>query len=104
MLYYKGLIAMRQEYDIFTDPEVRVISSETLGSGIVVVVFDDGEGGQALVVLNPNKVALPYTLEGEWNLVANASEAGTSVIARETGSVTVDGIGILVYLNDEALD
>ena len=104
MLYYKGLIAMRQEYDIFTDPEVRVISSETLGSGIVVVVFDDGEGGQALVVLNPNKVALPYTLEGEWNLVANASVAGASVIARETGSVTVDGIGILVYLNDEALD
>ena len=100
MLYYKGLIEMRKAYGIFTDSNVQVIRAEELGSGILVVVFDDGKGGQAMAVINPHSTALPYVLGGKWNLIANSEQAGKEVIARESGTVTVDSISIRIYVND----
>ena len=100
MCYYKGLIEMRKAFDIFTDSSAQVISAEELGSGILAVTFDDGKGGQALALINPHNTGLPYALDGEWNLIADASQAGAEVIARESGSVTVEGIGVRIYVND----
>ena len=100
MLYYKGLIEMRRSFDIFTAPEAEIVSAEELGSGILAVRWSDGRGGEALALINPHNTGLPYALEGEWNLVATAHEAGSAVLARESGSVTVDAIGIRVYVND----
>ena len=103
MRYYKGLIEMRKSFDIFTDPEATILNTEELGSGILTVLFDDGHGGQAMVVINPNNTGLPYTLEGQWNLVADASHAGSTVLAEESGKVTVESISIRVYVNDNLL-
>ena len=100
MLYYRGLIEMRKAFDIFTDPNATVANVEELGSGILAVTFDDGRGGQALVLINPHNTALPYTLEGEWNLIATSSEAGSEILARESGSIAVDAIGVRIYVND----
>ncbi len=100
MLYYKGLIEMRKAYDIFTDSDVQITRAEELGSGILVVVFEDGKGGQAMAVINPHNTALPCDLEGSWNLIANAEQAGKDVLAKESGSVTVDAISIRIYVND----
>ena len=90
---------MRKAYSIFTDP-ATVVTEEELGSGILAVNFDDGNGGRALVVINPHAQALPYALDGEWNLVADASKAGADVFARENGNITADAIGVRVYVND----
>ena len=103
MRYYKGLIEMRKSFDIFTDPEATILNTEELGSGILTVLFDDGHGGQAMVVINPNNTGLPYTLEGQWNLVADASHAGSTVLAEESGKITVESISIRVYVNDNLL-
>ena len=104
MQWYKGLIEMRKGFDIFTDPDTVIRSAEELGSGILSVIFDDGEGGQALALINPHNTALPCAIEGEWNLVADGTRAGDAVLDRESGTVTVDAIGVRVYVNDEALD
>ena len=101
MLYYKGLIEMRKSFDIFTDPTAQILSAEETGSGILVVTFDDGNGGQALALINPHNTSLPVTIDGEWNLVATGETAGNKVIARESGSVNVSGISIRVYVNDK---
>ena len=101
MLYYKGLIEMRKHYNIFTDPKTVVSNVEELGSGLLAVTFDNGKGGQALVVINPYNTGLPYILEGNWNLVATGDAAGSAVLAQETGSVTVDGTSVRVYVNDK---
>ena len=103
MLYYKGLIEMRKAFSIFTDANVQVIKAEEAGSGVLVIVFDNGKGGQATVLINPQSVNLPYTLEGNWNLVADASAAGSAVLAQETGSVMVDSLGVRIYVNDKAM-
>ena len=100
--YYKGLIEMRKAFGIFTDGGTEVTAEET-GSGILTVTFDDGKGGRVLALINPHNTGLPYTLEGQWNLVADAATAGAAVLAGESGSVTVDAIGVRVYLNDSAL-
>ena len=102
MLYYKGLIEMRKAYSIFTD-DSTVITHEELGSGIVIITYDDGNGGKATVVLNPHNTALPCTLEGEWNLIADGENAGESVLSRDSGNITVDRISIKVYVNDALL-
>jgi len=102
MLYYKGLIAMRKGLSIFTEPNVTV-EAEELTSGVMVAKYSDGRGGEAIVLLNPQKTALPYTLEGEWNLVADASAAGAEAMARESGSVSVEAVAVRVYVNDALL-
>lgn len=101
MLYYKGLIEMRKGYAIFTAPDATVSNAEELSSGLLAITFDDGNGGQALVILNPHNTSLPYTLEGQWHLVADADNAGKTVLATESGTVAVAGISARIYVNEK---
>ena len=99
MLYYKGLIEMRKAFPLFMNPATEM-THEELGSGILAVTIDDGNGGRALVIANPHAQDLPYTLDGEWNLVADADKAGSEILAEESGNITVEGISVRVYVND----
>ena len=103
MLYYKGLIEMRKSFDIFTDADVVISNAEMLGSGVLTVTFEDGKGGKALALLNPHNTSLPVAIEGEWNLIANGETAGSEVLGRESGTVTVDGISARIYVNDQLI-
>ena len=103
MLYYKGLIEMRKTYSLFTEFGVE-ITHEEMGSGLLAVRFSDGNGREALVIVNPHKTALPYTLEGEWNMVCDGESAGSEVICRESGEINVGSVGLKVYLNDAAIE
>ena len=96
MQYYKGLIAMRLGFDVFTDVDAEVECVDH-ASGMMVVSFK-GESGEALAIINPNATSIPYALDGEWGLVANGEVAGNSVIATESGTVTVDARSIRVYV------
>ena len=93
MLYYKGLIEMRKAYGIFTDVNAT-IDYEELTNGMAIIRFGD----KAVAILNPHRQALPYTLDGEWNLVANGESAGVDVISRDSGNITVDGVSVRIYV------
>ena len=99
MRYYQGLIAMRKEYEIFRGAEDVTITFTNLSGGAMSCLFENGKGQKALVVLNPSETALTYELDGNWNLVADATHAGTAVLAEESGSVTVDACSAKVYVN-----
>ncbi len=98
MLYYKGLIAMRKHFSIFTDKSTR-IAFKKLERSALEVMFTGENGSTALALINPHNEEIIYTLEEEWNLVANADGAGSTVIARESGEVTLEGISARVYVN-----
>ena len=93
---------MRKAYGIFTDNNTTVEYQE-LATGMALIRFDNGNGRKAIAILNPHSQALPYTLDGEWNLVANGESAGAEVISRNSGSVTVGGISVRIYVNDALL-
>ena len=95
---------MTEERKLPHSLNLRDRSALTLTGVTEVISFDDGHGGYAKAVINPHKTALPYTLDGDWNLVANGTDAGKYVILRESGSVTVDTISIRIYVNDVLLD
>ena len=75
------------------------ITFTNLSGGAMSCLFENGKGQKALVVLNPSETALTYELDGNWNLVADATHAGTAVLAEESGSVTVDACSANVYVN-----
>lgn len=104
MLYYKGLIEMRKAYPIFTDSSSTVTSEQIGDKGSVAVTIEDGNGGKVLVIINPTETNFTYTLSGEWNLIADSKRASSSVLARERGEISVDYIGIRVYINDALIN
>ena len=98
MLYYKGLIEMRKAYPILgTDGSVK-ITYGSFGTDGMSALYEAADGTRALVLINPTFQAFPYTLEGQWNLIADSTRAGSQVLATESGNITVDGISIRVYL------
>jgi len=99
MLYYKGLIEMRKAFGIFTTTNTAVSCTE-LGDGAAAITFDNHAGGKAMVILNPTAEAVTHTLTGNWTLVADSDQAGAESLGTVTGSVTVDSVGIRVYVND----
>ncbi len=99
MRYYKGLIEMRNAYGIFRSDGTDVsVSFANLSGGGFVVIYASRDGGRAMVIVNPTDNALSHTLEGEWNLVANGTQAGAQIISTETGKVSVDAMSILVFV------
>ena len=104
MLYYKGLIEMRKAYPIFTDSSSTVTSEQIGDKGSVAITIEDGNGGKVLVIINPTETNFTYTLSEEWNLIADSERASSAVLARESGDISVDYIGIRVYINDALIN
>ncbi len=99
MLYYKGLLEMRDAYDVFRGNGNVTVKFGKLSGGGMTVEMSDAEGHKAMVLINPTDKAASYTLDGSWNLVANGTQAGDDVLSTDSGEVTVDPISILVYVN-----
>ena len=97
MQYYKGLIEMRKTYGILRDT-TSVVTFEDIGSGQLAVKFENDKGEVALVLINPTTGPMPYTLQGEWKLVADKTQAGSEVISTAQGQITLPGRSICVYV------
>ncbi len=98
MLYYKGLMEMRQSHTIFGANNTAISFGDLEGGGMTVTI-DDHKGGKALVLVNPTDTAVTYTLDGQWDLLADAQRAGSEILASESGQVTVEGCSVRIYVN-----
>ena len=97
MQYYQGLIALRKSYDIFRSNGDVTVTFGGMSGGGMSVLFEDAEGRQALVLINPTAKDTTYTLDGQWALSADGSYADTKVLAVESGSVTVEARSVRIY-------
>ena len=102
MLYYKGLIQLRKTFKIFSNLNTT-ITEYTHGSGVIILTYDDGNGGIAKVVINPIKNGFTVDLGGTFNLVATSDEIDVTGALGTASSAYVDSIGIRVYVNDALL-
>ncbi len=98
MQYYKGLMAMRKAYSILGRDGSVTITFEEFGSDGMVVKYKATNGEEALVLINPTPQTFPYTLEGQWKLVADGDRAGAEVLAEESGNIQVAGRTMRVYI------
>ncbi len=108
MLYYKGLMQMRAAYSVLRgtsntwdnprEGDVKVTFGKLSGGGMTVT-FEDAEGNKALVLINPSESVDSYTLDGQWNLVADDTRAGSQILATETGSVDIAARSVRIYVN-----
>ena len=98
MNYYKGLMAMRKAYPILGRDGSVEITFEDFGSDGLAVKYAAADGTKALVLINPTFQTFPYTLEGQWNLVADGARAGAEVLAQESGIVQAEGLSLRVYI------
>lgn len=98
MKYYAGLAQMRKAYDIFSNLNVEVTFEKLGAAGIIVKMKNHSNGDEALVLINPMSSQATYTLDGTWNLVADGTNAGSEVLATESGSVIVNGFAAKVYV------
>ena len=102
MLYYKGLIEMRRELDIFRNDETQ-IKAQSLANRAVILTFDDKEGGKAKVVINSRHKDFHLSFGEEWYLIADENKAGSTPFRKEA-SATVRAISMRVYINDVLAD
>ena len=102
MLYYKGLIALRKAFPIFSDPNTNITFEKGVG-GVYIVNYNDGRGGQAKVILNPYGASFTVGLGGTWNLVATSDKVDVTGGMGKVSSVSVDSIGVRVLVNDALL-
>ncbi len=113
--YYKGLIAFRKAHSALrmqTTEEVAAnitrlsgLADEVLGFQINASAVEGETAESILVYFNPNPEATEITLpEGKWNIYINGEDAGTEVIAKASGTVTVDAISAMVLVKESGFN
>lgn len=100
-LYYKGLIEMRKSVSLFTaqsgvDHDFEIDRT----TGFMAVEYSDGVN-RAMVLINPDSATVSYTLDGNWNLIADGNQAGSKTIRTDSGDISVPGVSILVYVENK---
>lgn len=97
--YYKGLIAMRKAFPVFTAVDSEVWFRNLPGGGMAVKL-DDRRGSKALVIVNPTDHCDSFTLRRPWKLVADSRRAGEETLAVLDGTVEVPPCGILIMVHE----
>jgi hypothetical protein len=89
---------MRKAYPILGRDGSVTITFDSFGSDGMVVKYKATDGSEALVLINPTPQTFPYTLDGQWKLIADGERAGASVLAEESGNIQVAGRTLRVYI------
>jgi hypothetical protein len=90
---------MRKAVSLFTAQSGVAVSFTDLAGGGMIATFDNHTGRLAKVVINPTENTDTFTLNGEWNLLASDTQAGSETIRVDSGNVEIAPRSILVYIN-----
>jgi len=98
--YYKGLIAMRQAYDIFRGINTAVTGKVVDSSnGRATVTIDNHIGGKAMVIMNPTGEAMTYNLTSSWHMVCDGTQAGAASLGVVEGEIVIPAYSAIVLVN-----
>ena len=109
--YYAGLVAIRRGFDIFTNQKVSFKTYNHDANKGFNIILDDGNGGKAVVVVNPHAYAIDFGLPGNgsdtYHLVCNGSSAGITAIGdayKGGDSLRVSGYSAYIFVNTKVLN
>ena len=102
MNYYKGLVAMRKTYDIFTTTNTAMSYTAIGTKGAVSIVYDNHMGGKANIIANPTAEAITYDVTGTWYMVVDGKVVTVENPAETTGTITIPAYSAVVLVNQKA--
>ena len=77
------------------------LADEVLGFQINASAVEGESADSILVYFNPNPESTEITLpEGKWNVYIDGEDAGTEVLAKVSGTITVDAISAMVLVQE----
>lgn len=101
MQYYQGLISLRKALHALT-VKSSIVNGTADSNGIIRLSIEDPtlSSKKVYVVINPTTSPIEQTLPtGTWNLYANGSVAGTSVLGSVSESDTIGARSVHIYAN-----
>ena len=102
MKYYQGIIAIRNQIDIFTAKNVDFVTSNIAYDGFEIKI-NDFNGGKAVVVVNPYGGSINYNLDGEYHMICSGSQAGVESLGVYSGSVSVPARSAVIFVTENLL-
>ena len=102
MLYYQELIRIRNTYDIFKANNTEISPVAFEDGRVAIKIIDHARGKSAIVVANPTGEAMTYTLNGNWNMVANGETVMTAPEA-VSGTITIPAYSAVILVSDSCL-
>ncbi len=97
--YYAGLAAIRKAVSAFGDTTVNSVSTVSGATAWQITNNKSGQWNKVIVALNNSASAKSITLSGSWNVVANATKAGTASLATASGSYSLPAYSAAVLVD-----
>lgn len=88
MMYYKGLIELRRNNRVLTSQGKALVTFGNLEKGGMTALLEC-DGKSVLAIINPTNDSDTYTLEDEWNVIANDDKAGKKPIGKAIGDIEI---------------
>ena len=98
MLYYKHLINVRKSYSVFTNNDAKITDTKIV-NGRASILFEEEEGGKALLLSNPTVANMTYNLEGQWYMVVNGTDSSSEPVLCE-GKIDIPPYSAVIFVND----
>ena len=96
MNYYKGLIELRKSSFVLTSQGQTSVSFNRLSSGGMTALFNSYKGESVLALINPTSNADSHTLDGEWKLLSDGTQAGADVIEKVSGTINIPAYTVII--------
>ncbi|MBE7058041.1 MAG: type I pullulanase [Ruminococcaceae bacterium] len=96
MMYYKGLIELRKNSSVLTSQGKTLITFGNLAKGGMTVLFEYDDKS-ILALINPTKDSDTYTLDAEWNVLADGIKVGAETIENVSGEVDVLPQSVMIF-------
>ena len=103
MQYYKGLIAIRNNIDIFSAKNVDFVTSNLAYDGFKITI-NDYNGGKAVVIVNPSSNGtITEKLDGEYHMICNGTVSGTTSLGSYNGNISVPACSVVILVTENLL-
>ena len=103
MQYYKGLIAIRNNIDIFSAKNVDFVTSNLAYDGFKITI-NDYNGGKAVVIVNPSSNGtITDKLDGEYHMICNGTVSGTTSLGSYNGNISVPACSVVILVTENLL-
>ena len=96
MNYYKGLIELRKSRFVLTTQGQTSVTFDKLQQGGMTALFNSHKGESVFALINPTAYADSCSLDGEWKMLSDGTNAGSTVLENVSGSINIPPYSVII--------